>query len=241
MKLNNETLSSKAREAIIDMISKNSESMSKLPSENELSKLLGVSRNTIREALKSLENEGIVTARHGVGTFVVRDIKNIKSNLSVLESSTKIITQHGYVPGTESINFTKKKISGRIANELSIQSNSDILYIDRIRTADEKPVIYVEDYIIYLEGMYEKFNNYEKESIFEFLQIFGINMSFSSCNVYAIISDEKLEEKLCLNNPSPLLYLQQVHYSSEGIPVMYSDSYFLGNKFDFNLIRKVIN
>ncbi len=42
----------------------------KLPSEFELSKSLGVSRATLREALRLLEEENVIVRRHGVGTFV---------------------------------------------------------------------------------------------------------------------------------------------------------------------------
>lgn len=240
MKLTHRTLSSQAKDAIIAIIDKGSDFMTKLPSEQELSLRLGVSRNTIREALKSLENEGVVAPRHGVGTFVIRDSKNIKSNIAELDSFTKIITSHGYKPGTMSLTYDKKNADEIISSKLHTEPLTDILYIDRVRTADGKPVIYVEDYIVYIEGMYEKYHNGKTESLFEFLSTYNIKVSFSSCNIYAVISDDNLQEKLSLSEPRALLYLQQVHYSSKGEAIMYSDSYFLSDKFDFNLIRKTI-
>lgn len=241
MKLTNRTLSAQAKDAILDIIDKESEFMTKLPSEQELSSKLGVSRNTIREALKSLENDGIVAPRHGVGTFVIRDSRNIKSNLAELDSFTKIITNHGYKPGTTSLTFDKTFPSKDIASKLDINPSSNILYIDRVRTADGKPVIYVEDYITHIDGMYERFSNNKIESLFEFLSSYDINITFSSCNIHAVISDKKLQDKLSLLEPKALLYLQQIHYTSKGVAIMYSDSYFLSDKFDFNLIRKIID
>lgn len=241
MKLESRTLSSQAKEAILNIIDKDSDFMRKLPSEQELSSMLGVSRNTIREALKALENEGIVSRRHGVGTFVIRDSRNIKSNLAELDSFTKIITNHGYKPGTKSLNFSMKVPSKAIASKLDADYPSDLLYIDRVRTADGKSVIYVEDYINYIDGMYEHFEHNKHESLFDFLMSYDIKISFSSCDINAVISDKKLNEKLSLNKPKPLLHLQQVHYTSKGIAILYSDSYFISDKFDFNLIRKAVN
>ncbi|WP_313755758.1 GntR family transcriptional regulator [Tissierella sp.] len=241
MKLTNKSLYLQARDAILNIIDNSTEFMAKLPSEQELSERLGVSRNTIREALKSLENEGFIAPRHGVGTFIIRDSKNIKSNIAVLDSFTKIITNHGYTPGTKSLHHDKRIVPKDLAHKLNIDESSNVLYIDRVRTADGNPVIYVEDYITYIDNMLEKFNCSKTESIFEFLKSFDIKISFSSCNIYAVISNEKLQEKLSLKEPKALLHLEQIHYSTKGIPVMYSDSYFLSNKFDFNLVRKVID
>lgn len=42
----------------------------KLPSERELAEMLGISRPKLREALKVLEDRGLVTSKHGEGTFV---------------------------------------------------------------------------------------------------------------------------------------------------------------------------
>lgn len=239
MKLTNRKLSIQARDEILRIINDDMKHMDKLPSEQELSTILGVSRNTIREALKSLENDGIVAPRQGIGTFVIRNSKNIKSNLAILDSFTKIITNHGYKPGSTSITYKMDKANQLIASRLNIDVSSDILYVDRVRTADGQPVIYVEDYIPYLDDMYERFKERDSESLFAFLKNYNIDVSFSSCNISAVISDAKLENKLSLNEPKALLYLQQVHYTTAGIPIIYSDSYFLSDKFEFNIIRKM--
>lgn len=71
----------------------------RLPSEYELSKQLGVSRATLREALRTLEEDNIVTRRHGVGTFV--NPKPIfSSGIEQLHSITDMINNSGKKSGT---------------------------------------------------------------------------------------------------------------------------------------------
>lgn len=238
MKLTNRSLYAQARDAILEIINHNSEFMDKLPSEQELSERLGVSRNTVREAIRSLENDGYVTSRHGVGTFIIRDTKNIKYNIALLESATTIIQNHGYKAGTKSIIYSREDAPNRIAKVL--HNTHDVFYIERVRTADDVPVVYVEDYLPYSEGMLEHFKEDYHESLLVFLEKAGHKITFSDCTIHAVMSTPKVQNKLSLPEPSALLLLQQIHYSSKGIPILYSDSYFISEKFEFNVIRKSV-
>lgn len=53
------------------------------------------------------------------------------------------------------------------------------------------------------------------------------------------MSDARLQEKLSLSKPQALLVLQQMHFSQRGIPVLYSDGYYLSDKFEFSIVRNV--
>src|SRR5690348_16499259 len=69
----------------------------RLPSEPELAKQLGVSRATLREAMRTFETQGLLRRRQGSGTFVVGQVPVIESGLEVLESLETIAQRMGLV------------------------------------------------------------------------------------------------------------------------------------------------
>lgn len=204
---------------------------------------MGVSRNTIREALKSLENEGILFSRHGVGIFVSSPPAHSNHNITVLNSTTEIIKNNGFTPGTKSVFYEIRKVPQRILDQMTFYDyeNTDFLYIERVRTADDKPIAYVEDYIPYFDGLLEQFPGEEEIPFFPFLEREGLEVAFSNCTIHSVLSTPKLEERLSLEKPAALLLLQQLHYSSKGDLVLYSDSYFITNELEFSLVRNCSN
>ncbi len=237
MKLKNDKLYKQARDVILNMIETDFEPMQQFYSENKLSKMLGVSRNTIREALRSLEQDGIIYSKQGVGTFVIGINNNVKTNITSLESSTKIIQDNGYKPGTIKYKSNRVKASESIAKKLNLTDDKEIFYIERVRTADKKPVVYVEDYLPILPGM-EGSGGEFGESLFDYFSQIGLKIGFSNARIKSVISSKKMMNKLNLEEVKALLLLEQIHFSDKGEAVLYSDSYFLSDKFEFNVIRK---
>ena len=87
LKTNKMPLSLQVQQHIVDLIKDDTFSPGdRLPSEAEFSVRLGVSRPTLREALKSLEQEGVLLRKHGVGTFISSHTPFMESGLEVLES-----------------------------------------------------------------------------------------------------------------------------------------------------------
>ena len=238
MKLFKQRLYLQVRDEILNIINTETEFMGQLPSEQDLSERMGVSRNTVREAIKTLENEGYVIARQGVGTFVIRNKSSIHTNLANLDSSTKIIANHGYTPGTQVIKTSVLAATGRPAHELRLGEDERIFYLERIRTADDKPVVLVKDYIPYVENMEHRYREEQRESLLAFLESFNQTVSLSVCDLSAVISDSAMMDKLKLSEPTALLQLSQTHHAATGQPILYSDSFFLCSDFKFSVIRK---
>ncbi|MGB5846288.1 MAG: winged helix-turn-helix domain-containing protein, partial [Anaerolineales bacterium] len=84
-RLNQRTLSQRLHDDLAEMISAANPG-DQLPTEPDLAKQLGVSRATLREAMRTFETQGLLLRRQGVGTFVVRPTQVLETGLEVLES-----------------------------------------------------------------------------------------------------------------------------------------------------------
>ena len=108
---------------------------SKLPPEPELAEELGVSRSTLREALRSLEEDGFVSRTRGAGTYATRRPR-LRNNLDVNFGVTDAIRAAGMVPGTSRSAVITEAATRDQASALDIEEGEPVNVLDRVRTAD---------------------------------------------------------------------------------------------------------
>lgn len=207
-----------------------------LPSEFELSKDLGISRATLREALRILEEENVIIRRHGVGTFVnSRPVFN--SGIEQLNSVTAMIEQANLKPGTI---FLSSSITGASEEDLkrfNLNKDEEIFLLERVRTADGEPIVYCIDKIpCFL--LPETFDH-EQESLFNLLQEEADRyISYAITHIEPIGYHEKISPILECDPETALLLLKQMQYDENDVPVLYSLNYFRADKFNFHVVRK---
>lgn len=113
----------------------------KLPSEIEMAKKFGVSRETFRTAVKHLEKEGRLFVKHGVGTFVVSPLPNIPNRLEQLRSVTEMIQSAGLKEGERRESLRLEHCDEEWAAKLKLQVGDPVIVNERIRTANDEPVV----------------------------------------------------------------------------------------------------
>ena len=209
----------------------------RFPSEFELARTLGVSRATLREALRVLEEEKVIIRKHGVGTFV-NPRPLFSSGIEQLSSVSSMISDAGMVPGTIFMEVQESNPSEEMIGKFTCEPDDSLVTIKRVRTADGEPVVYCIDHVLSknLDAGSDVLLN---ESIFDSIEKSGrIRIVQAVANIEPVAYDDEASSILRCGVDIPILVLLQHHYSEEGEMVLYSKNYFRADKFSFHVVRK---
>lgn len=209
----------------------------RLPSEFDLAKELGVSRATLREALRILEEENVITRKHGIGTFI--NAKPIfKSGIEELNSITQMIEKNKQIAGTIFVNIDRILTTDLDMQEFKLKHEERLLRIERIRTGDKEPLVFCIDKIP--ENILPKDFNFQKDSsLFKTLEEqANIYITYAISEILPIGYHEKISPLLHSPPESSLLILKQIHYDKTERPVLISVNYFRADKFRFQVLRR---
>ncbi|MCM2435806.1 GntR family transcriptional regulator [Agrobacterium rosae] len=210
------------------------------PTEDQISKTYGVSRMTVRLALAKLVNEGFIRRQQGVGSFVnpkglmrpdetqpvTRDMSDVKSTTNILEAAGKTVS-------TKVISFSLGKPTQRIAEQLDIAESDMIFHFERVRFADEEPVVLEKIWVP--ERICSSLSQRDVEgSVYRVLaDRFGLNVTAAHQALRAEIADEELAAVLQVNIGSPIMRVAGVSYTETGAPVEVEESWFRSDMMEF--------
>jgi GntR family transcriptional regulator len=212
---------------------------SQLPTEAELCAMLGVSRTVVREALRVLEDDGLVARRHGVGTFVRNHpiLKNLNFNFGI----TEMIESAGLKPGTSHLALLKERADKVKAEQLHVELGTPLITVERVRTADGRPVVYSLDTLS--ESLMQRAGFDPQlllsESIYSLLQTsLGQVIEYGVARLVPVTAPRNVVEKLRLPSNALALNIMQTDYSASDEPLVYSSEYHLPDAFDFVVWRR---
>jgi len=117
----------------------------RLPAEPELAKQLGVSRATLREAMRSFEGQGLIRRRQGIGTFVVGHSHVIESGLEVLESIETLARRIQLEVSMGALQVSQVEANAAMAAVLQVEEGAHLVQIARVIEAEHRPVAYLVD------------------------------------------------------------------------------------------------
>ena len=114
-----------------------------LPSEAELCRCLNISRNTVRQAIGELEDEGLVVRKRGRGTFVADPATNRRG---VRYSFTTEVSSLGKIPSSTLVDFAVETPSGVVCETMELREGTPVYCFTRVRNVDGEPLILETSY-----------------------------------------------------------------------------------------------
>ncbi|WP_248930298.1 GntR family transcriptional regulator [Paenibacillus hamazuiensis] len=212
-----------------------------LPPQNELAIIYEVGRSTIRESLRHLEEQGIIQVRHGANTkiLVSGPAYKLKPGLESFIGVSKVIEDAGFVPSTSYVNIRRAHASKLFFPDFSGMS---VIVLERVRTADGKPVVFSID-VFKDEGLaIDELEAYLKSgSLLEYLKRNGSTISFAETTVRAMAADQAVSQRLHIRVGEPVLLLEEVCYDSSGNIAITSNDYYHPQLVNFRVIRRAEN
>lgn len=207
-----------------------------LPSENDLCKMHGLTRPTVRQALAKLVNEGYISKHHGKGSIVkaapkgigILSIEGTTSSIGANKLTTKILSKPEAMPWPESFFY-----------ELSdSEKESGCIYLERLRIVDNIPILYDITYLPNINLPRFTSRNFENNSLFNILrQYYNTDVTGGDQKIWAIKAEGNVAGHLQVPQGSPLLHMQRklltTRPSFRFYSVIYSvtDRYFLFGSF----------
>lgn len=207
----------------------------KLLSERELTEKFGVSRITVRLALKELENRGLIYKKHGKGTYV-SEISEPAVDLSAAYSFTEQMRKMGKVPSTQTIAFSKIQANEQIARQLNIAVNDPIFEIERLRSADGVAMMLERSYIPaeLFDGISKE--DLERKPLYDiFYDDFGHVIRMAEEEFYASIALEQEAQLLNIKTGSAVLHLIRKTYNSKNRIIEFTLSVARADQFRYKI------
>jgi GntR family transcriptional regulator len=212
----------------------------RLPAEPELASTFGVSRATLRDALRSLEEDGFVTRIRGAGTFVTHRPR-LKNNLDVNFGVTDLIRSMGMRPGTESVGMAQGPCAADEAERLDLAAGAPVFRVRRVRTADGRRVVLSTDVVPgwLLDGRPDVAGRLGEDSLYDLLEReLDVTIRQGVASIRPANAGQDVAELLDVPQGTLLLYLLQVDYDTDGRPVLLSHEHHLADAFEITVVRR---
>lgn len=210
-----------------------------LPSESELCAMYNVSRVTIRSAIRSLWDHGVISVRNGVGARVLPGANEVRHGLDRLASIDTFARETGKKVGTDHLEWVNTSADADISRKLQIPYGSPVLQVKRSKTIDGQAVAWIIDTlpagVIDERTLQKSFNG----SVLDILLSDGETLiDYADSEVKPCIAKGDVADILSGDGDGLLLFLDSVIISVDGAPLIWGQIWLDPSKFRFSFNRR---
>jgi GntR family phosphonate transport system transcriptional regulator len=204
----------------------------KLPGEMEIAETYGVNRHTVRRALSTLSERGLVRAERGSGTYV--EAPRLAYPLRARTRFSEIVGGLGREASGELIASATEPATREIANRLNVRAGTMVLRIEALRLADKMPLsvgttFLVADRFVNGERIYER-----ARSMTRMLAHYGIReYSRAWTRITAAVADMADTGRLKLAAGQPVLVTDSLDVDADGAPLLTTRARFAAERVQF--------
>jgi GntR family transcriptional regulator len=220
------------RKKLADSLSSSFRPNDQLPSERELTKRFGVSRATVRQALKELVDRGLIYRVQGKGTFVSKP--SVRRG-RILSSFTEDMAARGMVASSKIFMVRVEAAGAFVGKALGLSPAQLVLHLQRLRLADAEPMCLEDSYLSrdIVGDIGECLD--EGTSLYELLREAGIRLAKAEEELKATVLTESEAELLTVPPFSPALLTVRVTYDNRGRRVEFAKSLYRGDRYSIEL------
>jgi GntR family transcriptional regulator len=204
---------------------------SQIPTEEELCRMFGVSRVTVRTAVLELVRHGYLKRQQGKGTYIYKNI--VSEGLTMLTNMRELLLEDGLKFRTDVLARTVMMPHEDLDTKLNISKDKHIIYIKRLRLVEGMPILLQESYIPYHICPLLLEEQIEQESLFDlFEKKYGIKITRTKNYIDAAHLNVEEARLLEMSEGTCTVILNQHFYSAETL-VIYTRSVKRAENFPF--------
>ncbi len=223
------------------------ESGERLPSEPKLAEEIGVSRATLREAMRTFEIKGMLCRKQGVGTFVIHPSLVFDSGLENLRSLETLAEKIGLSISLGAVDVETVAASGDVAENLGLEPEDEVIQVSRVILAEGRPVAFLVDILprdalpggILSPGVLT--DQFTGSVLDMLIRRNDPPLASSRCDINAVAAPKNVAQALNIQSRDPLLRFVSLLFTEQGEAIDYSYSYFLPGYFHFHIVRRIGN
>ncbi|HBY57230.1 MAG TPA: GntR family transcriptional regulator [Candidatus Atribacteria bacterium] len=233
-----------AKTELIKMIKKGDFKDNRLPPEEELSERLGISRSTIREALITLDREGIITKKQGIGSLIHKSTLTTKMRIDLVQDFIKLLENGGYKASVKRINSTWLDEIPQVEIKMPPLKDKKYFLNEFLYLADYQPAILATNIIpesslaIPLQTKEIPFNSFK--GFFDFLSKYtNEEVSHSITRFIPSKVDTKISRILEIKENEPIIKREEFYYGIFDKLICCSEIVFHPGLVDLTIVRKL--